>query len=85
MSLQRSGIPPIPPETTSVAKAAFPSGNVSMQMRDELGSIYCHHLGVSIDNLKFTRFEYVLRSGELSRLLTKREGVGGRLVLSSLR
>lgn len=40
MSLQRSSIPPIPPETIRVAKAAFPHGNVYMQMRDELGSIY---------------------------------------------
>jgi hypothetical protein len=37
MSLQKSSIPPIPPETVLVAKAALPSGNVYMQMRDELG------------------------------------------------
>ena len=36
MSLQRSSVPSIPPETVWVAKASFPSGNVYMQMRDEL-------------------------------------------------
>ena len=40
MSLQRKSLPAIPPETVLVAKAAFPSGSVYMQMRDELGSIY---------------------------------------------
>ncbi|MBO0797179.1 MAG: IS5/IS1182 family transposase, partial [Ktedonobacteraceae bacterium] len=40
MSLQSSTIPPIPPETVLVAKTAFPNGNVYMQIRDELGSIY---------------------------------------------
>jgi transposase len=39
MRLQRSRLPPIPPETVRVAKAVFPHGKVSMQMRDELGSI----------------------------------------------
>jgi transposase len=39
MCLQRSRLPPIPPETVRVARAACPQGNVSMQMRDELGSI----------------------------------------------
>lgn len=40
MSLQRSGIPSIPPETVLIAKVAFPSGNIYMQMRDALGSMY---------------------------------------------
>jgi transposase len=48
MSLQRSSIPPIPPETVLVAKAAFPSGNVYMQMRDELGTIYDDELFASV-------------------------------------
>ena len=48
MSLQRSSIPPIPPETVLVAKAAFPHGNVYMQMRDELGSIYDDALFASV-------------------------------------
>jgi transposase len=48
MSLQRNSIPPIPPETIRVAKAAFPSGNISMQMRDELGSIYDDALFASV-------------------------------------
>src|SRR5215471_3916087 len=48
MSLQRSSIPPIPPETVRVAKAAFPHGNVYMQMRDELGSIYDDALFTSV-------------------------------------
>lgn len=48
MSLQRSSVPAIPPETVLVAKAAFPSGNVYMQMRDELGSIYDDELFASV-------------------------------------
>jgi transposase len=40
MSLQRKNLPAIPPETVLVAKSAFPSGSVYMQMRDELGTIY---------------------------------------------
>jgi transposase len=48
MSLQRSTIPPIPTETVLVAKAAFPNGNVYMQIRDELGSIYDDALFASV-------------------------------------
>ncbi|GHO96606.1 hypothetical protein KSF_066540 [Reticulibacter mediterranei] len=48
MSLQSSNIPPIPPETILVAKAAFPNGNVYMQIRDELGSIYDYALFASV-------------------------------------
>ena len=40
MSIRREPIPSIPEETQRVAKAAFPQGNVYMQMRDELGSLY---------------------------------------------
>ena len=40
MSLQPQPIPPVPAETARVAYAAFPKGNVYMQMRDELGRIY---------------------------------------------
>jgi transposase len=40
MSLQPQPIPPIPETTAEVARAAFPKGNVYMQMRDALGSIY---------------------------------------------
>ncbi len=48
MSLQRSSIPPIPSETIRVAKAAFPRGDVYMQMRDELGNIYDDALFTSV-------------------------------------
>jgi transposase len=40
MSLHSTPIPPVPQETVRVAKAAFPRGNVLMQMRDILGTIY---------------------------------------------
>jgi transposase len=40
MSLHSAPIPPIPDETAWVARAAFPRGNVLMQMRDALGTIY---------------------------------------------
>lgn len=48
MSLQRSSILPIPPETALVAKAVFPYGNIYMQMRDELGNIYKDVLFASV-------------------------------------
>ena len=40
MSLQPQAIPPIPEETARVACAIFPKGNRSMQLRDELGTIF---------------------------------------------
>lgn len=40
MSLKPQGISPIPEETVRVARAAFPKGNVYMQMRDALGTLY---------------------------------------------
>jgi transposase len=40
MSLKPQAICPAPQETARVARAAYPKGNVYMQMRDTLGSIY---------------------------------------------
>ena len=40
MSLPQQPILPVPAATAHVARLAFPGGNVYMQMRDELGSIY---------------------------------------------
>lgn len=40
MSLKSQAIAPVPAETARVARAAYPKGNVYMQMRDVLGSIY---------------------------------------------
>jgi transposase len=40
MSLKSLPIPPIPEEIVRVAHAVFPHGNVVMQMRDALGTIY---------------------------------------------
>ncbi len=40
MSLKSEPIGPIPDDTVRVARAAFPKGNVYMQMRDVLGAIY---------------------------------------------
>jgi transposase len=40
MSLQPQGVSPVPEETARVARAAFPKGNVYMQMRDALGTMY---------------------------------------------
>jgi hypothetical protein len=40
MSMKPQEISPVPEETARVARAANPKGNVYMQMRDELGSIY---------------------------------------------
>ncbi len=40
MSLRPTPIPTIPAETIRIARAAFPQGNIYMQLKDELGSIY---------------------------------------------
>ncbi len=40
MSLKSQAICPVPQETARVARAAYPKGNLYMQMRDVLGSIY---------------------------------------------
>jgi transposase len=40
MSLKALSIPPVPEETARVAHAAFPRGNLFMQVRDTLGTIY---------------------------------------------
>lgn len=44
MSLKPEPIPPVPEETARVARAAFPRGNVIIQMRDALGTIYTDEL-----------------------------------------
>jgi transposase len=41
MSLQPMEIVPVPNETARVARAAFPKGNIWLNLRDELGTIYC--------------------------------------------
>ena len=40
MSLKSLPIPPVPEEMARVAHAVFPRGNVFMQVRDALGTIY---------------------------------------------
>lgn len=48
MSLKLEAIGPIPETTAQVARAAFPKGNVYMQMRDGLGTIYDDSLFASL-------------------------------------
>src|ERR687885_639431 len=40
MSLRPEPIGPIPEETASIARAAFPRGTTWLRLRDELGSVY---------------------------------------------
>ena len=40
MTLQPQPIQPVPAATVAVAKAAFPNGNLYLQLRDDLGTIY---------------------------------------------
>ncbi len=40
MSLHPTPIPAIPAETVRIARAAFPQGNIYMQLKDEPGSVY---------------------------------------------
>ncbi len=37
MSLRPQTVPPVPEETARVARAAFPKGNLYLQIRDEIG------------------------------------------------
>src|SRR5436190_18502903 len=39
MSLKPMAIPPVPPETVRVARAAFPKGNLYMKLRERVGTI----------------------------------------------
>ncbi|MDQ3256427.1 MAG: transposase, partial [Acidobacteriota bacterium] len=40
MSLRPQTMAPVPNETTRVARAAFPQGNIYMRLRDELGVLF---------------------------------------------
>lgn len=48
MTVKPAPIPLIPEQTKRVAEASFPKGNVYMQMRDELGSIYTDELFIEL-------------------------------------
>ncbi|MBD2035516.1 transposase [Leptolyngbya sp. FACHB-321] len=48
MSMQPQPIPPVPDDTAVVAQAAFPKGNLYLQIRDTLGSIYQDESFVSL-------------------------------------
>src|ERR1043166_1492099 len=39
MSLKPMAIPPVPPETARVARAAFPKGNLYIKLREHIGTI----------------------------------------------
>ena len=40
MSLKPQAIGPVPEETARIARAAYPKGNIYIQLRDTLGTIY---------------------------------------------
>jgi hypothetical protein len=40
MSLHPQAVPPVPEETACIARTAFRTGNLCLQMRDELGALY---------------------------------------------
>jgi transposase len=40
MSLQPQAIGPVPEETARIGRAAYPKGNIYVQLRDALGTIY---------------------------------------------
>ncbi len=44
MSLHPHPIEPVPEETARIAHAAFPKGNLYLEMRDVLGTIYTDEL-----------------------------------------
>lgn len=39
MSLRPQPVPPVPEETARVARAAFPSGNIFIMLRDQIGTL----------------------------------------------
>ena len=41
MSLKPTAIEPVPEQTARIARAAFPTGNTHLKLRDELGTLYC--------------------------------------------
>ena len=40
MSLKPNPISPVPEETARITRAAYPKGNIYVQLRDEFGTIY---------------------------------------------
>jgi transposase len=40
MSLKPSSIEPVPEETSRIARAAFPKGNLYLSIRDKLGNLF---------------------------------------------
>jgi transposase len=48
MSLKPTGIEPVPEETARVARIAFPTGALAIDVRDQLGSIYQDELFVDL-------------------------------------
>ena len=40
MSFKPQAMGPVPEETARIARAAYPKGNISMQLRETLGTIY---------------------------------------------
>src|SRR5258708_38461930 len=49
MSLPRDGVHPVPVETARVAHAAFPDGNASLLLRDEVGTLFDDRLFTAVD------------------------------------
>lgn len=49
MSMHPQNIPGIPQQTIEVARASFPKGNIYMQIRDSLGSIFEEEAFVGIE------------------------------------
>src|SRR5215471_18865348 len=48
MSLHPEAIEPVPEETARIARAAFPTGNLCLRLRDTLGTIYTDQLAARL-------------------------------------
>jgi hypothetical protein len=59
MSLKPQGINPVPEETARIACTAYPKGNVSMHMRDELGTC-AGYMGYPPGKLRVSLFSYLV-------------------------
>ena len=85
MSLHPQPIPPVPEVTARVARAAFPKGNIYLQIRDTLGSIYVDEDFADLFSVKrlkkswFDRYGRRVENYRLPKLNSERETLGNQM------
>ena len=71
MSLYQQAFCPVPQETVRVARAAYPKGNLYMEVRDELGTMY------DDENFAHLFAHCAISTPSASSRLTRWSGLGG--------